>query len=192
VQEAELPAVANEQGPSGEGRVLFRDAGFAPVLRHGAVQLGPGQLAVIGYGRYADADNDLGVGSDIRIPRSIAPIPAHFTRAGNEIAVTTTIEPPAAGNLRIILRQRNENGSVMRSMTEAKMGQHFMISATQGGRTLRVENQYDKVIWAGLSWAVGEIESGEFVPGMPVEIHLSSADPDVSLHLEGQLYAVEY
>jgi hypothetical protein len=38
------------QGRPEGGRVLFRDAGYVPVLDKGALTLGPGQMAVVGFG----------------------------------------------------------------------------------------------------------------------------------------------
>jgi hypothetical protein len=192
VQTAELPETPQRRSFTGPGRVLFRDAGFEPVLRQHTIELGPGQLAVVGFGRYAEPGNDLGVNSDIRIPRRITPIPAHFVREGNSVVFAATVPAPVRGDLRIILRQRTPNGETLRSMSEAPMGHHFMISAAQGGRALPVATQYDKVVWSGLSWAAGEVSHSALKGGQPVEIRLSSAEPDPALRLEGKLYSVEY
>lgn len=72
------------------------------------------------------------------------------------------------------------------------MGKFFVVSAEQSGHALPVHINYDKVIWSGLSWAVGEIPHALMAPGRPVRIRLSSADNDASLRLEGKLYVVEY
>ena len=70
-----LPLLSEEQKPLAGGRVQFRDAGFAPQLNGDAVTLGPGQMAMIGYGRYGAPSFDFGVQQDIVIPRSIPPSP---------------------------------------------------------------------------------------------------------------------
>jgi hypothetical protein len=69
-----LAPVTRSQPPLARGRVLFRDAGFAPVLTEASITLGPEQMAVIGYGRYAGPDHDLGVQDDVVIPTDIAPV----------------------------------------------------------------------------------------------------------------------
>ena len=60
VAEIEIPLLSRTQYPNESGRILFRDAGFAPVLANSKIKLGPGQLAVVGYGGYVDLDYDLG------------------------------------------------------------------------------------------------------------------------------------
>ena len=61
------------------------------------------------------------------------------------------------------MQQRSaKDGTIMRSWkggppTGTNMGKFFVLSASQDGKPLPVEINYDKVIWSGLSWAVGEI-----------------------------------
>ena len=186
IQTSELP------GAVGASRVLFHDAGFEPTLQQNAVRLGPGQIALVGFGRYADPDYDLGVGSDIRIPLHIEPIAATFRRGGQKLVYKTTVKAPERGDIRVIFRQVDENGAVKRSMTWDGMGKLFVISAAQAGKPIPVEINYDRVVWSGMSWAAGEIRHSDFTSGAPIQIRISSADPDLSLHLEGQVYAVEY
>jgi hypothetical protein len=71
------------------------------------------------------------------------------------------------------------------------MGKFFVLRASQDGKPLPVEINYDKVIWSGLSWAVGEIGSGALRPGAPVTIECSSAEESL-VQLEGHVYQVEY
>jgi len=192
VQTAALPAAPQGRAEHAPGRILFRDPGFAPVLLDRSVRLGPGQLAVVGYGDYADPANDLGIGADIRIPLGIKKLPAHFARTGREIVFAATVQPPANGDLRIIMRQKDSGGATMRSISRTSMADFFTIRATQGGRQLPVLIDYDKIIWSGLAWAAGEIRRRDIAPDQPVEIRLSSADPDLSLSLEGEVYRVDY
>ena len=75
--------------------------------------------------------------------------------------------------------------------TGTNMGKFFILSATQDGKPLPVEINYDKVIWSGLSWAVGEIPQGALRPGTTVTIECSSAE-EGPVKLEGRVYQVEY
>lgn len=188
-QEAQLP---RDEAAVRPARVLYHDSGYAPILEGRTLRLGPGQLAVVGTGRYADPRFDLGVGPDIHIPRSIAPIPAQFARVGDKLVFTATIAPPAAGDIRVIMRQRTETGQVMRSVSHGNMGRFFTIDAQQGDRKLPVAVNHDKVVWSGLAWAAGEIPHAAFAPDTPITLTLSSQDKDTEMHLEGQVYAVEY
>src|SRR5262249_51898827 len=152
-----LPRLSPAQEPNIGGRVLFQDAGFTPVLEGDTIQLGPGQLALVGFGRYASAAYDLGIEPDIRIPKSIEPLPARFryveAAGGAEtsqggLEIEAEISPPSTGDLRIILQQRDPDGSLVRSHSVGKMGQVFAIRAWQAGRELPVEIRYDTIIWS--------------------------------------------
>jgi len=186
-----LPPRSREADPHGRGRVIFRDAGFEPTLGDDWIRLGPGQLAVIAFGRYASAVYDLGVQSDIRIPREIATRPAHFSPAAGHNAIEAVISPPFAGDLRIVMRQRDRDGGIVRSASEKNMAEIFRITAIQQGRALPIEIRFDRVVWSGLSWAVGEIRRDNIAPGAPIRVRLVSADAD-DVRLEGAVYAIRY
>jgi hypothetical protein len=183
----------NGASPAARQRLLFRDAGFAPILDGGRLTLGPGQLALVGTGRYADPADDLGIQSDIRIPREIEPLAAAFVSAGGGVnAITAAVVPPETGDLRIVLQQRDLEGMIVRSAPPGvRMGKFFVIAATQGGKPLPIDIRYDKRVWSGMSWGVGEIRHEDLTPGRRVHIRLSSADPDAVL-LDGQIYRVVY
>ncbi len=196
VEEIRMPRLSQEQNAIKDGRVLFRDAGFPPVLAGDKIQLGPGQMALVGFGKYARPEYDMGVQDDVVIPRSITPVKAAFSPHGKN-TIEATVSAPASGNLRIIMQQRStKDGSIMRSWkggppNGTNMGKFFVVSASQGGKPLPIEISYDKVIWSGLSWAAGEIAHAALRPGGPVTIECSSAE-DGPVQLEAQVYQVEY
>jgi hypothetical protein len=195
VRTLRMPRLSSTQEPNIDGRVLFHDADFIPVLSGDTIKLGPGELALVGFGRYISLENDLGVEADIRIPKSIELLPAHFRDVSghaDHIAIETTITPPASGDLRIILQQRDPDGSVVRSFSRETMGKFFRIRASQGDAPLPVEIRYDTRIWSGLSWGVGELRHGQIAPGKPIHIELSSAETDPAIHLDGRVYSVQY
>src|SRR5262249_41454628 len=115
---------------------------------------------------------------------------AETSQGGLEIEAE--ISPPSTGDLRIILQQRDPDGSLVRSHSVGKMGQVFAIRAWQAGRELPVEIRYGTIIWSGLSWAVGEVQRDRLAPDKSVRIRLTSAESDPSLHLAGRVYRVEY
>ena len=196
IEEIRLPWLSQEQNAIKEGRILFRDAGFQPALRDDTIKLGPGQMALLGYGKYARAEYDLGVQEDVIIPRSIVQVDAVFSPHGKN-TIEVVVAAPQRGSLRIVMRQRSaKGGSIMRSWkggppNGTNMGKVFTLSASQDGKPLPVEINYDKVIWSGLSWAVGEIAHASLRPGVPVTIECSSAEVD-PVQLEGHVYRVEY
>jgi hypothetical protein len=195
VQEIRMPQLSREQRALGTGRLLFEDAGFRPVLTEDSVKLGPGQMALVGFGKYARAGYDLGIQEDVQIPRSIHPVDASFVPHGKN-TIEATVVVPAHGDLRIVMQQRSSEGNIMRSWKGGppngmNMGKFFLLRAWQNGKPVPVEINYDKVIWSGLSWAVGEIEHGALTPGQTVTVQCSSEEND-PVALDGKVYEVEY
>jgi hypothetical protein len=195
VQKIELPTLSRVQEPLHSGRVIFRDAGFVPVLSGNTVKLGPGQMALVGFGRYAAREFDLGVQEDVHIPRTITPIDALFSEKGSN-TIETTVGPPANGDLRIIFQQHGKDGGILRSWPGGPpngktVGTVLKIIAEQGGKVLPIEINYDKQVWSGLSWGAGEIKHGDLAGGAPITIRCSSAEKD-AVKLEARLYEVSY
>jgi len=195
IRELEMPRLSQAQPPLAGGRVIFRDAGFVPQLRGDRVTLGPGQLAAVGYGRYALQAFDLGVQDDVPIPLAIAPIPTSFaTKEKNTIEATLPAAP--SGDLRIVFQQKDANGNIMRSWpggppNGTSVGKVLKISVEQNGKRLPVDIDYDRLVWSGLSWGAGEVKHGEFAAGEPIVIRCSSAEKN-AVTLEGRLYNVHY
>lgn len=190
-----MPLLSRVQPANDHGRVLFRDAGFEPVLRGSNIELGPGQLAVVGFGRFSTLEYDLGVQQDVHIPLAIRPIAAEFVSKGKN-TIRTTMSSPERGDLRIIVEQHETDGRVARSTGGAPprgitMGNILMLRAWQGAQRVSVDMNYDKAIWSGLSWAAGEIKHSALIPGQPLTIECSSAEKN-SVRLEGRIFAVEY
>jgi len=195
IEEVEMAQLSRVQPKIEHGRILFTDAGFTPVLTGNKIRLGPGQMATVGFGKYADAKRDLGIQQDVRIPHAIAPLTAHFVPREQNV-IEATIPAPSMGDLRIILRQRGEDGHQQRSWpggppNGTSVAKVLVLHATQGGKDVPIEINYDKVIWSGLSWGVGEIHHADLHPGDPLTIRCSSAEKD-PVALECQLYVVEY
>ena len=195
VREIELPTLSRAQSALGEGKIIFRDAGFVPVLRDHRITLGPGQLAAVGFGRYASKEYDLGIQEDVQIPKAIARLEAKFVSTTSN-AIEATVAAPAKGDLRIIFQQHGKAGEIMRSWPGGppdgtSVGKVLKIYAEQDGKALPIEINYDKLIWSGLSWGAGEIKRKDFVSGRPIIIRCSSAEKD-PVRLDGELYEVAY
>lgn len=189
-----LPHLNPDQPPLRAGKVQFRDAGFTPQLNGDHITLGPGQMAMVGFGAYAEPAYDFGIQRDVVIPRSIDPVKAEFCSTSPN-TIEASIQSPANGWLRVIMRQRLD-GRVYRTHGGAppngtSMGKIFTIEAIQAGRTLAVATDYDRVIWSGLSWALGEIKLDGSNPHEPIEVRIHSADKD-AVELEGKIYRVVY
>lgn len=187
-----LPLLSQEQNPLGLGRVLFRDAGFVPRRAGNTIELGPGQMAMVGFGKYASSKYDFGVQSDVVIPRAIHPLPAQFKSMGKGM-IQATIAAPANGDLRLIMQQYSPDGSLRRTWPPSgvKMGQIFLLKAEQGGKDIPIRENYDREVWAGLSWAVGEISHKDIRAGAPLVLTMQSTEKD-PVTLKGQVYAVQY
>ena len=195
VDEIEMPLLSQTQKRLQGGRMIFRDAGFLPVLSGNSIKLGPGQMAAVGFGRYAAPEFDLGVQEDVRIPRTISPIHATFSDK-NSNTIEATIEPPAKGDLRIIFQQRGKDGGIMRSWhggppNGKTVGTVLKIVAEQDGKQLPIEINYDRQVWSGLSWGAGEVKHANFAAGSPIRIRCLSEEKS-KVVLEGHLYTVDY
>ncbi|HZZ39289.1 MAG TPA: hypothetical protein VFE06_09165 [Acidobacteriaceae bacterium] len=186
-----LPLLAPDQEPLVGGRMQFRDAGFVPLLTANSVELGPGQMAMVSYGKYATSAYDLGVQQDVVIPRSIQPISADFKSIGKGI-VQAVIPAPADGDLRIIVQQYASDGAPLRTFAgDTSMGKVFQLQAEQNGQPLPIHEDYDRVIWSGLSWAAGEVAQKDLQPHSPLTLTIRSTE-NSPVTLRGSLYRVRY
>ena len=195
VESIELPLLSRIQKPLRGGRVLFRDAGFKPALEGDRITLGAGQMAAVGFGKFSDLKYDLGIQHDVRIPVSIRSLAAQFRTNGNNV-IEAVVDAPNTGDLRIVLQQRGSDGHLMRSWpggppNGASVDKVLTLRATQDDKDVPIEIKYDKVIWSGLSWAVGELRHTSMRTGQPITIRLASAEKN-AVTLEGHLYLVSY
>ena len=189
-----LPLLSQVQRPLAQGRLLFRDAGFLPPITGNTIELGPGQMTMVGFGKYAAPAYDFGVQQDVVIPRAIHPIAADFKSIGKgEIQATI---PAPSGGLRLIMQQYSPDGSLRRTWAGGppkgtNMGKVFLLKAEQNGKEIPVRENYDQVIWAGLSWAAGEISLKDLHPGAPLTLTFQSMEKDPVV-LKGRVYSVTY
>jgi hypothetical protein len=189
-----LPVLHRLQPRLASGRLQFRDAGFQPRLSGDELTLGPEQLAVVGYGEYAKPKFDLGVQEDVTIPSSISPLNGQCSRDGTN-TLLMNLSAPDRGDLRIVVRQlaasrplRSSGGAPPNGTT---LGKLFKIEAWQDHRSRPVVCQYDKAIWSGLSWAVGEVRHQDLDAGRQVTVRCTSLEKQ-PVELEMQCYAVNY
>lgn len=190
-----LPLLVPDQEPLRLGRIQFRDAGFSPVLKGDEISLGPGQMALVGFGAYSQSAYDFGVQQDVVIPRSISPVSVHLHSAGPN-AAEFSLDPPAHGRLRVIFQEKTPEGFIRRTWAGGppsgeNMAKVFALTATQDGRSVPVHLDYDKIVWSGMSWALGEIDSADLTPGKPLTIHFHSGEKD-PVEFNASAYVVEY
>ena len=68
------------------------------------------------------------------------------------------------------------------------LGRILRLTAQQDGREVPVRIAYDKAIWSGLSWAVGEIDGAALASTAPLRITCSTREnPPVRLVAEAFL-----
>lgn len=179
----ELPLRSGSRlGAVTDGRILFRDEGFPPRLTRDTIELGPEQMAVVGFGRYALARYDLGIEPDVIIPRAIQPVPASFGDDGRN-AVAASLIAPMEGDLRIVFCQRATDGSAPRSRC-------LKLEAEQAGKPLRLlQPDQHRAVSTGISWAAAEILGQDFERGRPLRIRCSSPEQR-PIALKGNVYAI--
>jgi hypothetical protein len=190
-----LPRLVFNQPALGRGRIQFRDAGFVPTLSGAQITIGPGQMALIGFGDYDSTKYDLGIQGDVIIPRSIAPFATVF-HAVDAKSIEATVDPPKNGTIRVIFREATPDGYLRRTWAGGppsgeNMGRVFAISATQDGQPVPMRIYHDHVVWSGMSWALGEIDATKLATGKPLTIRVHSSEND-PVKLEGTAYLVNY
>lgn len=154
--------------------------------RNGRVTLGAEEIRLLGTGEYAN----LGLGEKEAVSRRLEPVPAVFEKSGNN-SITTTIAPQRSHDVRIVFTQ-SLDGLAFRSKGGAhpnrvSMEKILSLKAFQNGKEMPVQINYDKRIWSGLSWAVGEIREADMVPDTPVKIICASTE-EKPLELKGAVY----
>ncbi len=190
-----LPGLAPQRAAWSAGRVQFRDAGFQAQLNGDRLTLGPGQMAVVGYGAYARPFYNLGVQQDVAIPSHIEPVPVRFYEVEPGM-IAAGIDPPIHGVLRVVVRRLGpEDGSGAAPADAASAGQQagpeFTINATQSGRSIPIRVDEKALAWSGISWAMGEMDVNDLTPGLPVRVYFHCNQRGAS-KLEGSAYRVEY
>jgi hypothetical protein len=170
-----------------EGRLLFTDAGKAPKFSGRTLSLGPGQMAVVGTGGYADPKWDLGIQGDVLIPESCDPLLLSDVVRGSR-SISATVLAPTTGNLRIVGSQIRADGRPWRVSGGAPpsgiaMGKLLVLKAKQGGRELEMNRPYDRQVWSGISWAVADVSKQDLAPGVPIRVTYTVSDPKGTLGL---------
>jgi hypothetical protein len=171
------------------GRLLFADAGQSPVLSDGSLRIGPGQMAVVGTGGYADPKWNLGTQDDVVVPESCVPLQVSEVLRGAR-SVSATVLAPRTGDLRIVGSQSRDDGRPWRVTGGAPpagipLGKLLILRAEQGGRELQMSRPYDRQVWSGLSWAVADVSRKEIAPSRPIRITYTVSDPKESSGLVG-------
>jgi hypothetical protein len=193
-QTVALPPARGAPPPTEGGRVLFADAGYAPVLADGAIRLGPEQMCVAGFGTFDDDAYALGLEEDVAIPVAIEPLSAPFEPCGHN-QIRAKIEPPPDGHLRINMTQ-SRDGIAHRSTAEQRihgrsLAELLRISVRQSGQDVATRIGHDRAVWSGLSWATGEVPCSRLPRSDALEIVCSSAETQ-SVELRAKAYAVRY
>jgi hypothetical protein len=179
----------------GKAMLLFCDRGFEPKIEDDSISLGPEQMALVGYGVFADERFDFGIQEDVLIPKEIKKLEVAFEADGAK-SIQGTVTSPAGTHLRIVLRQMDVKGVAKRTSGGSppkgkNMKDVLTIEATQGGKAVAVNLNYDKAIWSGLSWAVGEIVTNSFDSKQSLTIRCTTAEPEAVL-LSCDLHSVTY
>jgi len=189
-----LPAIGPRAEDSSDGRVQFSDAGFTPILNDNAITLGPGQMAMVGYGAYASSSFNFGVEQDVVIPRSVEPVDAQFYSTDSATLVAS-FQPPIDGIVRVVLRPRTSgaqspDGPVAPALAYSDK-QAFTLDASQYGRPIPVRLENDGGKHGPTGWMVGEIDVNDLTPGVPLVVQFHANDTDMA-SVQANAYAVEY
>jgi hypothetical protein len=173
--------------------LLFADSGYTPLIENGTVSLGAEQLAVIGFGKYAQSDFTLGKGDNVLpIPNQTEKIPVQF--ASSSLEISGSFVPKQAGRYRLLFQQFKKYNIPLRSTGGGKpgaksLGEINKIQVLVAGKPIKPEIQYDKIIWSGLSWAAAEWELQAKNIGEEVLMKYTGSDGQI-FSLTGELYLI--
>lgn len=192
-----LPILSTIHPLEGPGRIQFRDAGFAPRLRGNTISLGPGQMAMVGFGRYAEPAYNFGVQQDVVIPNSIQPVDANFESSAPG-DIEARIDPPIQGVLRVVVLGRapvtqQHANTGPGALSDNRASRKFSFEVTQGGRPIpvRLDDGQDSAVRSNPIWLVAEIDVDDLTPGLPVRVQFQSRRGEPAV-LEGGAYQVVY
>lgn len=178
--------------------LLFADSGFSPQIQADTIVLGPEQMAVVGLGRYAGSEYQLGEEPDVLIPSAIKQIGEEtITASANGAKGAFLASVPAGEGIRITLQQCDSKGKPFRywggGLPDGRnMKDYYLITARQGKRSIPLKIQYDKVLWSGLSWATAEIDASELDHSRPVTLEYGVPELESGNSLDCKIYSVKY
>ena len=118
-----------------------------------------------------------------------------FNEAGKNV-IQATMKGITGRHIRILFQQFDTNGLPHRSWGGSppdgkKMDAFLKINVMQEGRIIPLHTEYDKMIWSGLSWAAGEIDTKDIKTDEPLNIECISFEQE-KLQLKANVYIVSY
>lgn len=177
-------------------RVHFCDTGFLPVIENGCIRLGPEQMALVGIGKLAGEEYEMGFEEDVKIPLQTDSLKAEFEEFSGRLRALVR-NPPETGTVRVLIRQFDAiSGRVYfrkeapaRSLLAKQKDENVnaSIRAMQNGREIPV-----RILRGANScgWTVGELDLTEETAGEPLMIEYFT--PEHGVVLRGDVYAVSY
>lgn len=177
--------------------ILFSDGGYIPKINKNCVSIGSEQMVVIGFGKYASANYQMGIQVDVNIPNKIQKILFLNLSENPGCKIIQINELPSKGSIRIIFTQKELDGKPHRTKGEASpngksMAEYLTLKAYQAKNEIPITINYDRQIWSGLSWVVGEVQIELLNTKLPIEIHFSSVDPLSTLNISCSVLSVKY
>jgi hypothetical protein len=176
-------------------RILFADEGFEPFLEDDRVHLGPEQMAVIGAGKYAGPEYDLGKGDYNKIAKEVDELKADNPITSNANILQAEVSVPSQRNLLIIIQQFDPQTNLPCRSTGGgephgtRLSEIFRLKVSQNGNKIPFRQNYDKAVWSGLSWIAAEIEHEKILSGIPVKINYESDEP---LQTKLRIFAIRH
>jgi hypothetical protein len=135
-------------------------------------------VVLVGFGEFSLAKWALGKAeSDFLIPEKISEVNVDWKEKAQGLLGSFSVEKP--GTYRLLFQQMRKNGTPLRVSGGSKagsksLGQLLKISASVGGVLVPAKQNYDKIIWSGLSWAVAEINLSKDLVGKAVQVDFQS------------------
>lgn len=191
----EMAAIKLPGGAVAHGMILYTDGGFKPFINSDTVTLGPEQLVVVGYGKFASEKYLLGVDETIQIPSSIKQIDASFASSGNN-TIEAQVNADGYKTIRILFQQFGADGNPYRTWGGAppdgkNMDEYLKIIVRQGDKIAPTEINYNKMIWSGLSWAAAEVKMSDADVSQALTVTCMSIEKE-KMMLKAKVYGIQH
>ena len=184
-----LPIDDLPPGVAEQVRVHFCDLGFLPTMKDEEIILAPEQMALVGAGKLAGEEYELGYEEDVKVPTSIAPIHAESTPIEGGVRLVVQYLP-RSGSLRFVLRQFDAANGHLRPSAPGAKSPLLRISATIGDKGIALTRSPASDPWCGCGWLVAECKLPKSRDKGPLVVDFTSHEPGVIL--KANIYSAQY
>jgi hypothetical protein len=174
---------------------LFNDSGHKPNLSGNNLSIGPEQMVLIGFGKYASPEFHLGEETDVKIPEMLEELNVDFKKTDKN-TLKTDFQINKAGTYRLVFRQFSPDGMPCRLTgggypDGTSLDQLQILKVEVNNVNIPLHYEYDKALWSGLSWSAAEFKLPDDLQNQTVTVSYSIPDEPEDLIITGSVFFVQ-